>query len=454
MISPPARSLSLDRTEDDMKNASRGNTRLQPPRPRITIPRIVAATAPETDRNFSRKEIPEKTVEKSRAKTKFPGDTEANKFPLNLTLSLIQNQRIFAIYRKIRFVFRYQSLYIYVMNRVPDQPLIISASRTKDMVRRSPDLLTDVLLGKAACRWGPHGPFGQVEPERLHSVVLWTKDPRNLLTHQPLRRALMKLRTEHSVLITLQITATGLGGSFVEPGIPYWQNVYSSLKELLAEGWIEPASVIYRFDPFLTVRTPGGNELSNAQIGLFERVCAEFLSLGIPRVTTSRADAVRYPKVAERITKLGLTWIYFEDAFAADFCRQMSDFCRSLRADFSVCCDPLIPGMTDNRGCIDARWLNQVKGNSSPPATEILHNKIGKQRPPCQCTYSRDIGYSTGSATCYSGGFGCLYCYAQGNAQPPSTDQILSEIRQFDQDPAGYLKARDLLPYLLRSSHP
>jgi len=324
------------------------------------------------------------------------------------------------------------------MMELPHVPLIVSASRTKDMVHRCPDLLAAILLGEAPCRWGPHGPLGRVDPSHLHSVVLWTKNPANLLTHSGLREALFHLKSSFGVLFSLELTATGMGGSFIEPGIPSWQSVLENARELLKEGWIDPRVVVYRYDPFLSVRTAKGHLFSNADHGMFEKVCAGFWDLGIKRVTTSRADAVHYPRVAQRIQNLGLRWIQIDDAAATALCGQMAEFCRSRGADFSICCDPPIPGLMQNWGCIDGRWLNQIRGESYPPATEIPHNKIGKQRPTCQCTYSRDIGYSPGSLTCYSGGFGCLYCYSQGNALPPDPASIQREVAQFENDPKGY----------------
>lgn len=330
------------------------------------------------------------------------------------------------------------------MKADPDQPLIVSASRTKDMVHRSPGLLAEILLGRVPCRWGPHGPRGQVNPAHLHSVVLWTKDPRNLLDHSGLRNTLLKLHNRFEVQISLQLTATGLGGSFIEPGIPAWEDVFSNLSALFSQGWISPQAVVYRFDPFLSVRTPGGKLISNANISLFERLVSRFLSLGIPRVTASRADAVRYPRVAERVRALSLDWIHIPDEEAAQLCDRMASICGSMGADFSVCCEPQTDPLLNKWGCIDSRWLNKIKGEDFPAATEVPHNKIGKQRPNCRCTYSRDIGYSPGSATCFSGGYGCLYCYSQGNAKPPHVNKILREIEAFDSDPSGYLASRNL----------
>lgn len=326
----------------------------------------------------------------------------------------------------------------------PNSPLIVSASRTKDMVRRSPDLLGGILLGKAPCRWGPQAPFGMVDPSNLHTVVLWTKDPQNLLYHNSLRETLHTLHSKYHVQISIQVTATGLGGSFIEPGIPHWKDLLICLSNLFTQDWIDPAVVVYRYDPFLSIRTPSGKIISNARIGLFKTILGEFAKLGIRRVTTSRADAMRYPPVAKRIQMLGLEWIHIDDATAEELCKEMDAVCRAKHLDFSVCCEPSVEFLLNRWGCIDANWLNRTKGEQFPQATKTLHNKIGKQRPACRCTYSRDVGYSTGSATCYSGGYGCLYCYSQGNAKPPNIEAVLNEIHQFDTDPEGYLTAKNL----------
>ena len=337
------------------------------------------------------------------------------------------------------------------MSLVDDLPLIISASRTKDMVHRSPQLLADLLLGKVSCRWGPRGPVGRIDPGLVHTVILWTKDPRNLISHDTLRRSLFVLREKYNVQIALQISATALAGSFLEPGIPAWQEVHQILKDIFVENWISPRAVVFRYDPFLTVRTPNGSSLSNAVAAIFREVTAAFLDLGIPRVTTSRADASNYPKVIHRIQSYGLDWEFIADEKAVALCHEMNDFCRGQRTDFSICCEPPDTELTGEWGCIDAHWLNRVKGDDKP-AVAILHNKIGRQRPACQCTYSRDIGYSTGSAACFSAGYGCLYCYSQGNANLPDRNKIFREIEEFETDPILYLKLRGLSEKLLRQA--
>ncbi|MBU0519652.1 DUF1848 domain-containing protein [bacterium] len=328
-----------------------------------------------------------------------------------------------------------------------DTPLIISASRTKDMVHRSPGLLAKLLLGEADCRWGPYAPFGRIDPAAIHSIVLWTKDPHALISHPDLNQTLWLLKKRFNVQIALQITATGFGGSFIEPGIPRWESVVETVQRIFQSGLIQPQATVYRFDPFLKIHTPGGRCISNINFPIFETLSRAFINLGIKRVTTSRADAVRYPMVAQRLAGFNLTLDDFEEQEAFRFCQMVDADCQHKEADFSICCEPQHPTLL-KWGCIDGRWLNQTKGSAFPRATEILHNKIGRQRPACRCTYSRDIGYSTGSKTCFSGGFGCLYCYSQGSANPPHLEKIIAEIADFDRHPQDYLKAKGLHPSL------
>ena len=51
-----------------------------------------------------------------------------------------------------------------------------------------------------------------IGPDRIHTVVLWTKDPTNLLRHPALRRALSGVGQ-----VFIHWTVTGLGGTFLEP---------------------------------------------------------------------------------------------------------------------------------------------------------------------------------------------------------------------------------------------
>lgn len=333
------------------------------------------------------------------------------------------------------------------------RPVILSASRTRDMVHRSPGVLAAILAGRRRCRWGPYAPEGVVDPRQLHSVVLWTKAPGNLLDHAGLRRILAAYHDQHRIGISLQLTVTGLGGSFVEPGIPHQEEVAATLRRLLDTGWLNPGAVTVRFDPFLALLTPRGHRFGNLDPAVFATVLEPFVDLGVTRVVTSRGDAVRYPRVVERVESLGLHWVPVDDLSAARLCRDLDAWCRNRGVAFSVCCEPPLAQWTRRWGCIDAEHLE--RWSPRPPPTRWLHNRLGKQRPTCRCTYSKDVGYSAGVARCYSGGFGCLYCYAQGRDRPPHPERLMSEIAEFDRDPAEYLATRRLHPSLwLRDESP
>ncbi len=327
------------------------------------------------------------------------------------------------------------------------RPLVLSASRTRDMVHRTPGLLAEVLSGKRRCRWGPYAPEGVVDPGVLHSVVLWTKAPGNLLAHESLRSVLERLALDHRVNVALQLTVTGLGGSFVEPGIPRWQEVADTTARLLETSWLDPRAITLRFDPFLLLETPCGHRFGNLDPAVFRTVLEPFLRLGIARVVTSRADAVRYPRVLDRVAAVGLRWVAVGERAAESFCRDMDTWCLEQGATFSVCCEPPVPGLSDRWGCIDAGHLNPlVPGRAG--ATSWSHNRLGKQRPACRCSYSKDIGYTTGAARCFSGGFGCLYCYAQGRARAPGVSKLRAEVLEFDRDPVSFLADRGQHPGL------
>ena len=84
-------------------------------------------------------------------------------------------------------------------NRTPTK--IISASRRTELVGHYPDHLLRRLR--------------DLGPDTIHTLVIWTKDPTNLLHHRPLREALSSVGQ-----LFVHWTITGLGGTFLEPNVP------------------------------------------------------------------------------------------------------------------------------------------------------------------------------------------------------------------------------------------
>src|SRR5512138_2978599 len=94
------------------------------------------------------------------------------------------------------------------------EPLVLSASRRTDLVGCHPEMLIERLR--------------EHPPDRVHTVVLWTKNPRNLAAHERLREALSQYGQ-----IFIHLTITGMGGGVFEPQIPPWEETAGLLGNVI-----------------------------------------------------------------------------------------------------------------------------------------------------------------------------------------------------------------------------
>jgi hypothetical protein len=90
---------------------------------------------------------------------------------------------------------------------------VVSASRRMEMPGFFPEMLVEQLEKR-------------YPPESVHTVVLWSKHPRNILDHPGLRKCLRRYRQ-----LMLHLTVTGMGGGFLEPNIPAADEVLGCLKD-------------------------------------------------------------------------------------------------------------------------------------------------------------------------------------------------------------------------------
>ena len=72
-------------------------------------------------------------------------------------------------------------------------PVVISASRRTDLVGCYPDYLIEKLKSYPL--------------EKVHTIVIWTKNPCNMILHQALREVLSQYAQ-----VYVHLTITGLGG--------------------------------------------------------------------------------------------------------------------------------------------------------------------------------------------------------------------------------------------------
>jgi len=251
---------------------------------------------------------------------------------------------------------------------------VISASRRIDMVGCFPDQLAELLAGKCP-------------PEETHSVVLWTKNPTNLLVHDTLRQAVSRYP------LFLHFTITGLGATRLEPNVPPSRETLGLL-EPVTRFIGGPDRIRIRFDPVVHLRSSDGNTYCN--ISSFEEVADAAARSGIPNISISWMSA--YKKVVARLRRNGLSDIPISDQ------QRQDEYCHLLRAAerYNInlhCCS--VPGFPVSR-CIDGEVLAELHPERLPCAT----HKARGQRAACGCTESFDIGWY------HQCPHGCIYCYA------------------------------------------
>jgi hypothetical protein len=275
-----------------------------------------------------------------------------------------------------------------------------------------------MLRGDADVRTGRASPAQRIDPGQIGVLVLWTKQPASLLENRSLRDAIEALRRT-GALVDLQLTVTGFGSSPVEPGIPHPAEVAATLARLVEAGLVDPRLVKLRIDPLATIRFDAGPTYSNTSRAALERILDAFLELGVTRVTASMLDDVQYPAVRERMAGIGARAQSVDEVTALAVATFLSKACASRAMTFHTCVMPRFPGTT---GCIEGDLYNRILDQAGAPfrVTDVAHNAMGTQRTGCRCTYSHDIASSRGIKQCTTGGFGCIYCYAQGPCVGPA----------------------------------
>lgn len=224
-------------------------------------------------------------------------------------------------------------------------------------------------------------------PEQTHTLVIWTKNPLNLLTHEPLS----KIR--HHYLLFIHFTITGMGGTTLEPNAPPFDKMLELLGPLV-DYVGEPARIRVRFDPIVHLLLSEGKKFSN--VDSFESVVAVAQRHGIRNFSISWMSA--YKKVTARLHRHG-----FSDAplspeeWQKEFSR-LSDTAAGHSVTLHGCC---VPGMPVSR-CIDGDLLTALHPEKEPCSTR----KAKGQRETCGCTESLDIGWYNPCP------HGCIYCYA------------------------------------------
>jgi len=252
--------------------------------------------------------------------------------------------------------------------------VVLSASRRTDLVACYPDYFIEKLE--------------DYPPERVHTIVIWTKNPENLLISKRLRSTLARYRQ-----LYVHLTITGLGGSVLEPRIPPWQDVAGMLPRLV-EFIADAGRISWRFDPIIRAEAVG-ELFSNFE--MFPKIIPEVSRAGIPLCRTSWVEP--YAKVQRRCAKMGVTLSLHSPEERQEHARELTRISGEHGMEMQFCAMNDFPQSC----CIDGELLSELH----PDGLSCSGLRAKGQRPLCGCTKSIDIGWYSQKCP-----HGCLYCYA------------------------------------------
>lgn len=258
---------------------------------------------------------------------------------------------------------------------VEQTPVVLSASRRTDLAACFPGYFIEKLQ--------------DYPPERVHTIVIWTKNPQAMLSNERLCSTLARYRQ-----LYVHLTITGFGGSVLEPHIPPWQDVVGMLAQLVVFTG-DARRISWRFDPIIRVEV-NGTLFSN--IDLFAPLAEAVGEAGIAFCRTSWVEP--YAKVQRRLARRGITLQLHSPEERREHARELTRIAASHGMGIHFCAVADFP----RSRCIDGELLSRLH----PDGLNCSPARAKGQRPLCGCTQSIDIGWY--SQKCLHG---CLYCYAE-----------------------------------------
>ncbi|UCB51555.1 MAG: DUF1848 family protein, partial [Candidatus Zixiibacteriota bacterium] len=219
--------------------------------------------------------------------------------------------------------------------RKPQLKKVVSASRRVDLVTFYSDYMVERLE--------------EIGAENIHTLVVWTKNPLNMLTHPKLRGILERLNNVYVLL-----TVTGLGGTPLEPLAPTKEQVFRQLPDII-DFLGSPKRLVIRYDPLIDVIHQGETRVSNIDVGLFEDVLNQAHALGTERVIVSYVTV--YGKVKKRLAQNGFRIIEHPIEEIVGFIKnEMMPRAEERGMELSTC---VLPNLTTT-GCIDGITLREL----------------------------------------------------------------------------------------------
>jgi len=274
---------------------------------------------------------------------------------------------------------------------------VVSASRRTDLISFFPEWLSAVIKEEKALVQAPSGHVHMVDlcPDTVHTLVLWSKNCANLIENHCNLRDLLEKYDQ----LYFQVTITGLGGTFIEEGVPEPSTVLSQLEPVIKIAGM-PRRVSVRFDPVVFWEN-GGKARTNLQF--FEELAPRMASLGIKDIRFSFTQW--YEKAKKRAAKHKFFYQDPPQEEKMEKARYLVRIAQHWGLNLYSCSQDFLIDVEGIQAsaCIDGNLLQSLH----PSQSAVSVKKDKSQRKECRCTESVDIG-SYAQQCPHS----CLYCYA------------------------------------------
>ena len=276
---------------------------------------------------------------------------------------------------------------------------VISASRRTDLPWFYYEWLQGILAKGRVEVANPRFPEKiyqvDLQPENVHSLVLWSKNFANVFC-APGRLADYNLYFQYTI---------NNYSRFLEPSVPEYHQSIRTLDGLLKR--YRPDQFNIRFDPIILSTlgefAPTKDKPGQARLDAFESLCRDLAALGMQNCRVTTSYVALYSHVRKRLAAAGGDIIPLDASLQTKFFARMAEIASRYGVRLFACASPGLvapPAILPGR-CIDGELLEALFGGKVSKARD------GGQRKACGCHKSVDIGdYHKG---CLGG---CLYCYA------------------------------------------
>ena len=296
----------------------------------------------------------------------------------------------------------------------PPKKIVISASRRTDIPAFYLKWFAKQIkkgFFKTTNPYNRHVSIIQAAPDRVHTIVFWSKNFRPFIKSNFGKNLQKK---GYNLFFNFTVNSCN---SLLEPHVPPLDDRLDQLSYLCTH--FNPESINWRFDPICFYKTDGSKTENNMHD--FIRIAKFASNCGVKRCITSFMD--NYAKIKKRAASIrGFSFIELNDDKKISILLNMEHELKALGIGLFTCCEKEI---------LDKISRNRPTRNSTISASSCIPNDLliklyggnlsmrkdtGQRiKQGCGCKISVDIG-SYSMHPCYHN---CLFCYANPSSKNP-----------------------------------